>query len=184
MSWASCTLVVCDKVVSCKSAFTQLNWERRVTIPIKAAKGYGNHPNIMWEILLTTCQQKRGKPDQNRCQYVHHKWPGITVFVWHPKELCLEADWYGPRKERKEDHFELVSLEWQSVSKKTRACKLCYQNLLALHKLIVTNLSDRIQPGVKGVTGDSQIWFAELVTLGPSKRNITQTLLNDGMEPR
>lgn len=163
---------------------TQLNWVRCVTIPTKAAKGYGNHPNIMWEILLTTCQQKRCKPDQNRCQYVHHKWPGITVFVWRPKELCLEADWYGPRKERQEHHFGLVPLAWQFVSNRTRACKLCYQNLLPLHKLIVTNLSDRIQPGVKGVTGDSQIWFAELVTLGPSKRNITQTFLNDGMEPR
>ena len=40
-----------------------------------------NHQNM-------TCQQKHCKPDQNRCQYVHHKWPEITEFVLRPKELC------------------------------------------------------------------------------------------------
>lgn len=61
--------------------------------------------------FCTICsQQKQCKPDQNRCQYVHHKWPGTTVFVWRPKELCWEADWYGPRKERKKDHFGLAPL--------------------------------------------------------------------------
>lgn len=54
--------------------------ERRcyVTVHIKAAKNS----------VLYSSQQKRCKPDQNRCQYVHHRWPGTTVFVWRPMELC------------------------------------------------------------------------------------------------
>lgn len=49
-----------------------------VTVQIKAAKNS----------VLYSSQQKRCKPDQNRCQYVHHRWPGTTVFVWRPMELC------------------------------------------------------------------------------------------------
>ena len=49
--------------------------------------------------------------------------------------------------------------------------------------LSVTHLSDCIQPGVEGVTGDSQIRLAELVTLGPTERHVAKTFLNDGVEP-
>ncbi len=51
-------------------------------------------------------------------------------------------------------------------------------------RLFVTHLSDCIQPGVQRVTGDSQIRLTELVTLGPSKRYVAKTFLNDSMEPR
>ena len=54
---------------------------------------------------------------------------------------------------------------------------------VALLELKVTHLSNCIQPSVQSVTRDSQIRFTELVTLGPAKRHVTQSLLNDSMEP-
>lgn len=45
------------------------------------------------------------------------------------------------------------------------------------------DLSSVIKPSVNGIAGRTQIRLSELVFLGPSERCVTQTLLNDCVEP-
>ncbi len=48
---------------------------------------------------------------------------------------------------------------------------------------IISNLSSVVQPGVNGVTGRAEVRLSKLIFLGPAQWCITQTLLNDCMEP-
>ena len=48
---------------------------------------------------------------------------------------------------------------------------------------MISNLSSVVEPGVHSVTGRAEVRLSKLIFLGPAQWCVTQTLLNDCVEP-
>ena len=83
-----------------------------------------------------------------------------------------------------QDFVASITAPWAFfLSEKHEVLNYGVHKYVSVYYKVISYLCNRVQPSIQGVKTNSKIRFSEFISLGPSEGWVTETFLDDGMQP-